>query len=156
MVKKILVAFDDSENAMRTVKYIACLFTPDSKVTLLSVIKNTAYLCERNSPELTSYFLSQPGSFCLLENKKKEFIEGAIQKAKQILLKAGFEEKNIDLKVKIQKKGIAKDIVNESQLGYDTIAIGRRGLSSIEEIMLGSVSQKVISLVKNISILIVS
>jgi len=46
MGKKILVAFDDSENAMRGVKFITKSFTPDHTITLFSVIPDTAAACE--------------------------------------------------------------------------------------------------------------
>lgn len=71
MDKKILVAFDDSENAMRAVEFIEKFFTSDSKVTLFNVMQDTAALCEMNSPELTPYFKSQQSSFCKLEDKKR-------------------------------------------------------------------------------------
>jgi nucleotide-binding universal stress UspA family protein len=70
MNKKVLVAIDDSENAMRAVEFIANSFAKDNKITLFNVIPDTATLCEMNSPELTPYFRSQQSSFCLLEEKK--------------------------------------------------------------------------------------
>ena len=91
MDKKILVAIDDSENAMRAVEFIANLFATDSKITLFNVIQDTAALCEMNSPELTPYFKSQQSSFCLLEEKKQELVNQAVQKAKEILMDEGFE-----------------------------------------------------------------
>ena len=81
MGRKILVAFDDSKNAMRAVQFVAETFSPDNKITLLSVLQNTAALCEMNSPELTPYFVSQQDSFCILEDKKKGLVEDAIEKA---------------------------------------------------------------------------
>jgi len=36
MAKKILVAFDDSENAMRAVEFIATSFTKEKEITLFS------------------------------------------------------------------------------------------------------------------------
>ena len=41
MGKKILMAVDDSENAMRAVEFIAKSFTPDHRITLFSVILDT-------------------------------------------------------------------------------------------------------------------
>jgi nucleotide-binding universal stress UspA family protein len=156
MDKKILVAIDDSENAMRAVEFIANLFTMDSKITLFNVIQDTAALCEMNSPELTPYFKSQQSSFCLLEEKKQELVNQAVQKAKEILMDAGFEEKNITVKSVIKKKGIARDIIKEAQAGYNAIVLGRRGLSGIKDFILGSVSQKVSNSAKDISVLVVN
>lgn len=156
MEKKILLAIDDSENAQRAVKFVATFFTTDSHITLFNVIPDTVALCEMNSPELTPYFISQQSSFCLLEDKKKELVNAAIEKAKEILLEAGFEEKNIATKSEVKKSGVARDIVNEAKSGYSAIVMGRRGLSGIEEFILGSVSHKVFNAAKDFSILVVN
>ncbi|MGB2929704.1 MAG: universal stress protein [Desulfobacterales bacterium] len=152
MDKKVLVAIDDSENAMRAVEFIANLFTTDNKITLFNVIQDTAALCEMNSPELTPYFKSQQSSFCLLEEKKQELVNQAVQKAKEILMDAGFEEKNITVKSELKKSGVARDIINEAQSGYNVIVMGRRGMSGIKDFILGSISQKVFNSAKNISV----
>jgi nucleotide-binding universal stress UspA family protein len=57
MGQKILVAIDDSENAMRAVELIAKSFTPDHRITLFSVILDTPAICDMNNPSLTPYFL---------------------------------------------------------------------------------------------------
>jgi len=156
MEKKILVAFDDSENAMRGVEFITKAFTPDHKITLFSVIPDTAAACEIFSPELTTYFLSQREIFCSMQDKKTELVNEAIKKAKDLLLKAGFSEDHISAKVAPQQKGVARDIIDEAATGYDVIVIGRRGLSAIKEFLLGSVSQKVIHSAGDISVVLVS
>jgi len=156
MNNKILVAFDDSENAMRAVEYIAKYFATDTIITLFNIAQDTATLCDMNSPELTPYFKSQQSSFCTLEEKKKSLVDIALQKAREKLIAAGFEEKNIDIKTESKKKGVARDIVKEAQSGYNTIVLGRRGQSGIKDFILGSVSHKVFQLVKDISVLVVN
>jgi nucleotide-binding universal stress UspA family protein len=156
MDNKILVAFDDSENAMRAIEYIAKFFTTDHQITLFNIAQDTAALCDMNSPELTPYFKSQQSSFCTLEDKKKSLVDMALQKARKKLLDAGFEEKNISIKAETKKKGVARDIVKEAQSGYNTIVMGRRGQSGIKDFILGSVSQKVFQLVKDISLIVVN
>ena len=71
MEKNILVALDDSENAMAAVKLVAGSFTSDHKVTLFSVIQDTAVICEMYSPGLTPYFMAERSAFCSLENKNR-------------------------------------------------------------------------------------
>jgi nucleotide-binding universal stress UspA family protein len=155
MGQKILVSFDDSENAMRAVEFIATSFTKEQEITLFSVLPDTAAICDMNSPSLTPYFISKQTEFCALEDQKKEFVNEALQKAKELLLNVGFEEKNITIKVGTKKKGVVRDIINEANSGYDTIVLGRRGLSGIKDFILGSVSQKVLHLAKDISVILV-
>jgi nucleotide-binding universal stress UspA family protein len=153
MAKQILVAIDDSENAMRAVEFVADTFTVD---TLFNVVQDTAAMCEMNSPELTPYFTSQQSSFCLLENKKKALVDKALKKSKTILVDAGFDEENITIKSELKKNGVARDIVKEAQSGYNIIVMGKRGVSGIKDFLLGSVSQKVFHLAKDISVLFVN
>ena len=155
MNNKLLVAFDDSKNAMRAVDFIINYFTTDHEITLFHVLPDSTALCAMNSPELTPFFLSQQSSFCLLESKKKELIEEAMQKAETKLVNAGFDKKNIKLKIKNRKIGIARDLIAEAQSGYDVMVLGRRGLSGIKEFIIGSVSQKVLHSVKGVSVMIV-
>ena len=155
MKHKVLVAVDDSENAMRGVEFIAENFTKDHQITLFNVIQNTAAICDMNSPSLTPYFLAQQGTFCNLEDRKKELVKEAFKKSKEILVKAGFEEKNISTKMEVQKKGVARDIIDLARSGYDTIVLGRRGLSAIQEFLLGSVSQKVLHGAQNVTVVVV-
>ncbi len=156
MAKKILIAIDDSENAMRAVEFVADAFTAENRITLFSVVQDTAAMCEMNSPELTPYFISQQSSFCLLADKKKELVNKALQKGKAILVDAGFDEQNITIKAELKKSGVARDIINEAQSGYNMIIMGKRGVSGIKEFLLGSISQKVFHLAKDISVLFVN
>jgi nucleotide-binding universal stress UspA family protein len=156
MSLKILIAFDDSENAMRAVEYVARSLAKDSQVTLFSVIPDTAALCDMNSPELIPYFKSQRDAFCVLEDKKKEILTCAQLKARTLLVTNGFGEKQIQIKSELKKKGIARDIAAEAQLGYELIVVGRRGMSGIKEFLLGSTSQKILHLAQEVSILIVN
>lgn len=156
MSQKILIAFDDSDNAMRAVEYVAQSMTRDSHVTIFSVLQDTATLCDMNSPELTPYFKSQQEAFCVLMDKKRELLSEAQCKAKALLVSKGFAEARIQIKSEVKKKGIARDIAAEAQSGYDLIVIGRRGLSGLKEFFLGSISQKILQLVHSTSILIVN
>jgi nucleotide-binding universal stress UspA family protein len=156
MGKKILVAVDESKNSMRAVEYIAKSFTPDHEVTLYHVTMDTAAICDMNSPELIPYFLQQQVTFCSLEDKKKELVRNVMEEARKVLLQAGFQEKNITTKMDSKKRGVAGDILAEAQSGYDTIVMGRRGLSGIAEFFIGSISQKVLHHAKDASVILVS
>jgi len=156
MSKKILIAFDDSENARRAVDVVSETFSKDSQITLFSVAMDTEALCKMNSPELTPYFKSQQSAFCTMEDKKKELVENAQDQAKKTLLEKGFAEANIHIKLEIMEEGIARDIIKEAEDGYDIVVIGRRGTSGIKEFFFGSTSQKVLNAVEDVSVFIVN
>jgi nucleotide-binding universal stress UspA family protein len=156
MAQKILIALDDSENALRAVEYVAANFQNHASITLFSVLSDTASLCDMNSPELTPLFKSQQSSFCQLEDKKRSLVNEACQKGKDILSEAGWDPAYVSIKVGPKRKGVARDIILEASQGYDLVVIGKHGVSGIRDFFLGSVSQKVLQLAKDISVLIVN
>lgn len=156
MGKKILIALDDSENAMRAVDFVAEGFTKDSQVTMFSVLQDTETLCAMNSPELTPYFRTEQEAFCSLEDKKKQLIEKAAATGRQCLINAGFDAGRVNVKAEKRSKSVAREIIAEADSGYDVVVIGKKGISAIQEFFFGSVSQKVLHGVKNASVLIVT
>lgn len=156
MSQKILIAIDDSENAMRAVNQVADTFSKDTRIILFSVLPDTAALCDMNSPELTPLFKSQQSSFCQLEDKKRLLVAEASDRARRILIDAGFAAEQIEIKTEVKKKGVARDIVKSAEGEVDLIVLGKRGLSGIKDFFLGSVSQKVLQLAKDTSVLIVN
>ena len=156
MGTKILVALDDSENAMRAVEFIAKNFTPDHEITLFSVLMDTPAICDLQSPELTPYFMSQQNALCALTDRKRDLLASGQERARELLRKAGYPDGSITAKTQVKKRGIARDIIDEARSGYQIVVLGRRGLSSIGEFLLGSVSQKVLHACKEVTILLVS
>ena len=156
MGHKILVAFDESENAKRAVDYIAQIFPRDAEITLFSVLQDSAAICEMNSPELIPYFKSQKNAFCALEDKKSAVVSDASQNAMTSLIENGFQKALISIKIENKKNSVAKDIVKEARSGYDLVVLGRRGLSGIKEYFLGSISSKVLHMAPDVSLLFVN
>jgi nucleotide-binding universal stress UspA family protein len=154
MAKKILVAIDDSDNAGRAVELVAKSFSTDNTVVLYNVMLDTAALCRMDSPELSPLFRSQQSNFCALEDKKRELVTAAVQRAKEVLLSYGWQANQIEIKIENKKKGVARDILDEAEKGYQLVVLGRRGISGIKEFFLGSTCHKVFSGAKNISVLI--
>lgn len=155
MGKNVLIAFDDSENAMRAVNFAAQHFGRDENITLFSVLEDSQSLCEMNSPELTPYFRSEQQAFCSLEDKKRELIETAIESARQCLINSGFDSDRVKVKTQKRTASVAKDIIAEAGAGYDVVVIGKLGVSGLQDFLFGSVAQKVIHGVKNAAVVTV-
>ncbi len=156
MSKKILIAIDSSENAARAVNFVADTFTSDNHIILLSVVPRVASVCELDGDSLIPTFSIEQKTLCQIEEEKEKAFRQALETARENLQKAGFHENNITVKLSQQKKGVARDIVAEAhESNVDIIVLGRRGLSGFKEFFLGSISQKVIQLCKDKSILLV-
>ena len=106
MAKKLLLAIDDSENAIRAVEFVANTFTTDSRITLFNVVQDTATMCEMNSPELTPYFTSQQSSFCLLEEKKKSWLLKLYKKVKPYSWMPDLKKRISPLKQNLKKTAL--------------------------------------------------
>ena len=156
MAKKILLAVDNSKNSLKAVKYVATTVNPDASVTMLSILPDPAAACGMDSPSLTPVFKKNVETFCSIEDTKKEAMQKFLGDAKKVLVAAGFPSKNVDCKVRKKKAGVARDILKEAEKGgFDTIVIGRRGLSGIKQFMFGSVSNKVVQLADKTSVIVV-
>ena len=156
MAKKILIAMDDSENAQRAVSFVAEAFGNENEIVLLSVVPKITAACELNADTLVAHFKSQQAAFCQAGEEKENLLRQALEKAKQVFIEVGFDEAKVQPRLKQQNKGVARDIVSEAErLDVDLIVLGRRGLSGIKEFFLGSISQKVLQLCKDKSVLLV-
>jgi len=156
MAKKILVGVDESKNSMNAVRYVAEGMEKTGTVTLFSVLPDATAACGLDSPSLTPIFRKSRQAFCAIEDTKKDSVKAFMEKAKQALIQGGFPSKNIAVKIRKKKVGIARDILKEAEQGkYTTLVIGRRGLSGIKQFVLGSVSNKVVQLAKKVSVIVV-
>jgi nucleotide-binding universal stress UspA family protein len=156
MAKKILLAVDNSKNSLKAVKYVATTVNTDALVTMLNILPDAAAACGMDSPSLTPVFKKNVETFCTIEDTKKEIIQKFLDEAKKVLVAAGFPAKNVECKVRKKKAGVARDILKEAERGnFDTIVIGRRGLSGIKQFMFGSISNKVVQLADKTSVIVV-
>jgi nucleotide-binding universal stress UspA family protein len=156
MATKVLIAVDESTNSMKAVNYVARGMEKTGTVTLLSIVPDATAACGLDSPSLIPLFKQNVKAFCAIEDTKKHTVKAFMEKAKRALVQAGFPPKNVAVKIRKKKVGIARDILKEAEQGkYTTVVIGRRGLSQIKQFMLGSVSNKIVQLAKKASVIVV-
>ena len=65
-----------------------------------------------------------------------------MEQAKKTLVEMGFNENNVQIKIQNRRKGVARDILEEAVQGYDAVLIRRRGATALNNIVMGSVSAK--------------
>jgi nucleotide-binding universal stress UspA family protein len=128
---------------MLTVKYIAKMAPfEDMKIVLFNVfsgVPESYWDLEREPKSVKSVKYVRAWE---VQQKKK--IEEFMQQARNALIRSGYPETQVDVKIQQRKKGIARDIVKEARAGYEAVLTRRRGMGRIPGIILGSVSLKLL------------
>ena len=89
-------------------------------------------------------------------DKAAELLEPSFDKARATLISRGVDPARIHQKIARGAGSPAHAIVEEAEKGeYDTILVGRRGLSKVEEFIMGRVSNRVIHMAKDKTVWVV-
>jgi nucleotide-binding universal stress UspA family protein len=77
--------------------------------------------------------------------RNAEAARGLLAKYKDLMVRAGVLDAEIDLLALPRHLGLAKDILDQAEGGlFDAVLLGRRGISSVQQVFLGSVSAHLI------------
>lgn len=152
--KKVLVAVDGSERAHKVVKYVAesGLFN-DMKVVIFNVFSSIPkyYQDLEKDPRFHNASLEVRA----WEAGQRSLIRDFMNKSQSLLIKAGFPPENVVVNIHDRQIGIARDIIKESKEGYNCILAGRKGMSKIREIAMGSTALKIIEKINFMPVLTV-
>jgi nucleotide-binding universal stress UspA family protein len=144
--KKILVAFDGSNAAMQSVRYL-------SRVTAFAGDRIVLYHVYSPVPE---YYWDMEGysnpevygdrlrEALAWERQSKTIIEEKLAEAQRTLSDAGFQQNRVKLKIVERRVGFARDIIEEARGGYDLVVLGRKGTSEMAPAAFGGVAFKLL------------
>jgi len=137
-MKKILVPYDGSESAKCAAK--TALFLAEklgSEITFITVVNARPAGMSLYDLKLHEYI----NAYELIAKREKEFSEKKLKELVEELSCCGIKTKTLVL------EGIPDEqIIKKATTGnYDLIVMGRRGLSPVKRLFLGSVSQKVLA-----------
>lgn len=137
---KILIAIDGSEGAMRAVNFSADVLAAGiCEITLCHVIR-PLMLHERKPKELS---ISKNEADWIASNQRK--VIPVIMEAENRLIKAGHSEDHISREILTYQQSRATAIVKAAaDGGCDTIVLGRRGFTSVDNFSMGRVSRKIL------------
>jgi nucleotide-binding universal stress UspA family protein len=138
MFKKILYPTDFSDVAVKALKYIKKLKASDAKeVTVLHVI-------DERGMDSVHRFLGE-SEFKKLKKVKTEEIQSMLKGVEKDLTDAGFK-----VRLRVETGIPVREILRvEEEENVSVIVIGSHGWSNLQEIFLGSISEKVIRKSKN-------
>ena len=139
-MRKILLAVDGSQRGLETVSILGRLLKDqeDMKIVLLHCVQQISTLL----PEDLCMDIEETSR---LPFKDQEKVGQAVLRASlSRLTDAGFPEADIELRLKLDSLDPALDIIDQADIErIRTIAVGRRGRSQLEALLLGSISGKV-------------
>jgi nucleotide-binding universal stress UspA family protein len=151
--KRLLVALDGSERAVETVRYAGQEKAfRGAKLVLYHVfnsIPDAYYDLEREpkSVKVVKHVRSW-------EAQQKKNMQAFMENARRMLIDAGHADTAVDVKIQHRKKGVARDIIIEAHQGYDAILLRRRGATALKNIIVGSVTSKLLEKLTFIPVLV--
>jgi len=139
MKRKILLAVDDSVHSKNTIRY---------STRISSYVEGVSYTLFNVQPAISQFLADEAKTNLraksLLGKAKKKSAEKArnmLETYKGRMIEMGVDEKRISIESRPKKAGLAKDILEYAQENlYDAIVVGRRGLSRVQEVFMGSLT----------------
>ncbi|MEK6202199.1 MAG: universal stress protein, partial [Desulfobulbaceae bacterium] len=138
MEKKILIAVDGSTYSSQSLEYTALLFgdRPEIHLHLMTCISSSENILPAAADSRNSLLPDAPGF-----EKKRLTAQRLLQKATDKLLCLQIAPERIHSTVEMSGHTIAATIHSQAEhLLTDSIMVGRRGLNTLSEMLLGSVS----------------
>ena len=78
-----------------------------------------------------------------------------MEKAEKVLWGGGIPKDSVKINIHGREKGIDRDILKESELGYRCVVVGRKGMNPLKDLVLGSVPAKLIEKLSSIPLVVV-
>jgi nucleotide-binding universal stress UspA family protein len=153
---RILAAIDHSGQSLEAAAYISRMVHPyQTSVVLFHVeseLFDIFYDYDGNSP------VNMPGAshFSDWIDIQKKSIDINLEQAEKIFLKEGFPKHHISIVKRPMLNGIARDILHESQRGYDLLVTGKSGAGALSRTITGTVTAKLMSRTPSIPMVIVA
>ena len=151
---KILLAVDGSDQAFEALRYVSQLFPPKRMEAVpfhVATKVPEGFWDVEKSPA----FKHKLSSAAAWATREQTVVQEFMDRARQLFLDRGFPEDNVNVKIEERKKGVARDIIAESQRGYDAVVVGRLGKSQLKDLVWGSVSNKLIGRLTNAPVCVV-
>lgn len=143
MKRKILVAVDDSFHSKHCIRYLA---------TMASVLPSLHFTLVHVQPGISQFLIDDAKrnmkakvELKKIQKRNQGAAEALLDGIRTQMAKSGIDADRIQTQTLAKNLGVAKDIIELGQEGrYDAIAAGRRGLTGVQELFLGSLTAKLV------------
>ena len=143
MKKEIIVAIDDSGHSRQAVRYASAMS---------GVIKELSYILFHVQPPISQYVIEEAdrdpvakAKLKKIQRKNTENSEILLNRFKKQMIDAGIKDTRVKTVSRPNLSGVAKDILGYSLVGQiDAAVVGRRGVTKVQEIIMGSVTRQLL------------
>ncbi|MCF8061296.1 MAG: universal stress protein [Deltaproteobacteria bacterium] len=141
MERHLLLTVSEQKSSLQGARYLAGFFQNKEAVKLTLFYTMPRPPAVWTGEKTQEKVLEQKDAARKGQAKAKK----ALHEARQEVVKLGFLEEKIDVRLQMRQLGKVKDILEEGARGlYDAIVLGKRGLNWFEEAFEGSVSKELL------------
>ncbi len=144
MNRKILIAVDGSPHSFSILRYLGKLFAGAKEIQfhLLCIVPCGEHALGEDWLKEDDIINSLPHEAHKRWHQAKRYMGEALLQ----LARHGIDPDQVSTETRIKRTSISADLLTEARNGvYDAVLIGRRGLSKVESLFMGSVSEKILT-----------
>ncbi len=151
---RLLVPMDCSDQAQDTVAYLGGVLAGSGAAVVLFHVLSKVPDSYYDISDL-SVFKSKMREIAAWDWKESNKSHLALEKAKAALVAAGLAEEAVNINIHDRVEGIARDILKECQRGYTAVVIGRKGMSPLKDMLMGSTASKLVTSLRRLPVWVV-
>jgi nucleotide-binding universal stress UspA family protein len=143
MEKKVLLAVDDSAHSRQALAYAA---------RLRGLVPGLGFTLFHSQPAVSQFLLDEArrngqamAELARVTARNAEAARALLERCRELLVRAGVPDPAVESLTEPRRQGLAKDIIDQAQHGlFDAVLVGRRGVGSMQQMVMGSVSAQVV------------
>jgi nucleotide-binding universal stress UspA family protein len=155
--KHILIGIDGSSGSRAALNYIGLIFAnnPNAHINLLHILPPVPPLFTEHSSDIRELHNIQK-SAAKFEQECRKRATAIMEEAENILTQYNIRKEKLCFLIRPRVTELAREfLAMEKGAIYDAIVLGRRGMSRIEELFLGSLTSNILQLAKKMMVCVV-
>jgi nucleotide-binding universal stress UspA family protein len=154
-IKRVLIGIDGSIQSMNAASYASEILPPDKTEVVLFYVDADImdlYFDIEDKPDVSEL---EKASYKDWMAMRKKNMDMRLEKTRELFCAKGFPEDRVTYIRRELSIGVTRDIIAESQKGYDLLVVGKTGTRCVTGIPMGSVAGKLVSRVFHIPMVVV-
>lgn len=141
--RNILIAVDASRQSFEAVRYVGRILPVEGVRVTLCHVPNTTSDGFWNNDSIPCLQTRVAGSHAS-QAQQRRWVKEFMEQARDLLIGLGHPEDNLSVLMEEQDLGTNRDITKRAQGAYDALVVGRKGMSDVQELILGNIAKKLL------------